>query len=360
MIDPTSIPRIDGDMTALAAHADAIERTGFAVTETGATVHQIWQELAGVYRAPEADQLLAATGPVQARSASIGEDIEDAASALRVYAADVGDIQKRLDALRVQASALRGAYDAAQDESTTVTLDDRATSLSADVAAQIAAWERAQLRCANAIRSLIGEPSLTSFTSAMTLVEPGGGITVTPRGPTGPMREIFPIDPTPPVSSTGHPPVVTGPGILITVPSPPGTGIIDGPGSYVPFPAFGPYLDKATSDSGPGAEGDPGPARPDDVGSSLRTIEDVLANPGLLRGKTPEEVQEILGRTPNWEVETLGKGRSKGLGWVLREYTPDGNPTGKHLRYHPGGGHHGPDPYWRVIGQHGDAGGIIQ
>jgi hypothetical protein len=179
VLSPDTIPRIDGDMTALAAHADALTRTGAAIVDTGARVHQGWQELAAVYQAPEGDQLFAATGPVMSVSTSVGEDIEDAATALRLYAADTAYIQARLDLLRLQAGDLVDAYDAARDESTTVTLDDRSAALSAAVAAQIAAWEDAQLRCANTIRALTGAPRLTSYTSAMTLVEYRSGIEIT-------------------------------------------------------------------------------------------------------------------------------------------------------------------------------------
>ena len=52
---------------------------------------------------------------------------------------------------------------------------------------------------------------------------------------------------------------------------------------------------------------------------------------------------------PGWRVETLARGSHKGQGLVLRQYTDAGNPTGTMIRWHPGGGHHGPDPYWRVI-----------
>ena len=64
--------------------------------------------------------------------------------------------------------------------------------------------------------------------------------------------------------------------------------------------------------------------------------------------------------TPGWQVEKLGRGSQAGRGWVFRQHTPAGNPTGQQLRWHPGGGHHGPDPYWRVVGSNGDLGGIIR
>ena len=255
MISPDSIPRIAGDMTELAAHANELTRTGAAIADTGATVHQGWQALAAVYQAPEADQLLAATGPVMAVCASVGEDIQAAAAALRVYAADTADIQARLDALRLQAADLVTAYAAAQDEPTTITLDDRSAGISVAVASQIAAWEAAQLRCANAVRALTGTPPLAGPTTAMTLVEVGGGLNITPRGPTGSLREIFPIDQAPPISSTGNPPFVLGTGVLVNVPAPPPATVVDGPGSFQPGFVLGRYLDTATDGAGGGAAG---------------------------------------------------------------------------------------------------------
>ena len=96
------------------------------------------------------------------------------------------------------------------------------------------------------------------------------------------------------------------------------------------------------------------------VGKFLKSIDDVMTNPNLLKGKSPLQVEGILGKTKGWRIEALGKGSQKGNGWVLREYTTKGNPTGRMLRWHPGGGHHGSQPYWRVKGYNGDLGGIIR
>ncbi|WP_162834174.1 hypothetical protein [Amycolatopsis circi] len=95
-------------------------------------------------------------------------------------------------------------------------------------------------------------------------------------------------------------------------------------------------------------------------GKTLQSMEDVFANPQLLRGKLPDEVEKVLKETPGWRIETLGKGSHQGEGWVMRKYNERGNPTGPQLRWHPGGGHHGPEPYWRVVGPNGDLGGIIR
>lgn len=95
------------------------------------------------------------------------------------------------------------------------------------------------------------------------------------------------------------------------------------------------------------------------VGDRLTTVNDVLRNPNLLAGKGPAEIQAILGKTPGWRIETLGQGSHAGQGWVLREYTAAGNPSGRMMRWHPGGGHHGPNPYWRVTGGPDGKSGII-
>ena len=71
----------------------------------------------------------------------------------------------------------------------------------------------------------------------------------------------------------------------------------------------------------------------------------------LLRDLNSADLQLRLGGRipPGWRIETLGRGAHQGQGFVLRQYTPRGNPTGRQIRWHPGGGHHGPDPYWRAI-----------
>ena len=80
------------------------------------------------------------------------------------------------------------------------------------------------------------------------------------------------------------------------------------------------------------------------------SIDVILRNPEILRNRALKEVQDILGTVrESWRVERLRKGASQGKGWVLREYTRNGRETGRMIRYHPGGGHHGPGPYWRAI-----------
>jgi hypothetical protein len=70
---------------------------------------------------------------------------------------------------------------------------------------------------------------------------------------------------------------------------------------------------------------------------------------------TPEEFVEQLGGVPEgWRETTLGQGDHAGQGWKLEEVDANGNLTGRQIRWHPGGGRHGPDPYWTFTsGEHG-------
>lgn len=94
---------------------------------------------------------------------------------------------------------------------------------------------------------------------------------------------------------------------------------------------------------------------------SIQSIEDIMNSPDILSGGVaPGDVRGAVVNAPGWREETLGRGGHAGQGWVFREYTEGGHPTGRMLRWHPGGGHHGEGAYWRVKGWEGDLGGIIR
>jgi hypothetical protein len=78
-------------------------------------------------------------------------------------------------------------------------------------------------------------------------------------------------------------------------------------------------------------------------------LRDVVANPEahLRYTDKPEDLLNRLGGVPEgWRESRLGRGSHAGQGWKLEEVTPDGKITGRQIRWHPGGGRHGPDPYW--------------
>ncbi len=92
------------------------------------------------------------------------------------------------------------------------------------------------------------------------------------------------------------------------------------------------------------------------VGSVLESVDDVIANPQLLAGKHPAQVESILRGTPGWEVGTLGRGRSAGSGWTFRQLNARGTDyTDLYIQWSPGSPRHfGGAPYWKVSsGTHG-------
>ncbi|MEU6350006.1 putative T7SS-secreted protein [Streptomyces sp. NPDC047072] len=94
---------------------------------------------------------------------------------------------------------------------------------------------------------------------------------------------------------------------------------------------------------------------------SIQGIEDIMENPDVLSGGVrPDQVRGALINTPGWREESLGRGGHAGQGWVLREYNELDHPTGRMLRWHPGGGHHGEGAYWRVKGWEGNLGGDVE
>ena len=83
---------------------------------------------------------------------------------------------------------------------------------------------------------------------------------------------------------------------------------------------------------------------------AAQSMDDVLRNPQILRAGNgvvhPDDVAKIAGG--NW-VETAGtKGAHATQVRAFRELLPNGRLSGRVARWHPGGGHHGPEPYWAV------------
>lgn len=92
------------------------------------------------------------------------------------------------------------------------------------------------------------------------------------------------------------------------------------------------------------------PSKSFDGKQNLESVEDVMKNPDVLKGRGPEEVESILRGSKGWEVGTLNKGRSAGSGWTFRELNSRGTDyTGRYIQWHPGSSRHfGGSPYWKV------------
>jgi uncharacterized protein YukE len=107
-----------------------------------------------------------------------------------------------------------------------------------------------------------------------------------------------------------------------------------------------PYDNINRSDSNTGEEGG---NKPNEGGSEgeASAIDDIFTDPYVLENMTPQEVKE-LAESEGWQTGTLGRGTHKGQGMVVREMDSNGNLTGKMIQWHPGEGHHGAEPYWKV------------
>lgn len=82
------------------------------------------------------------------------------------------------------------------------------------------------------------------------------------------------------------------------------------------------------------------------------TLGGVLENERLLRGITLDQFVSRVGTPDGWVWTRNFQGTQAGRGWALREWRGR-DYTGRMIRWHPGGGRHGPNPYWRVNRGHG-------
>lgn len=156
MIDPGAIPQVGGDLEAVTAAGGRLKSQGRAVSDTGADVHSTWQRLASVYVAPETGDLLAATAPVQSRSAAVGGRLEQVGAALVAYADEVRPIKAQLEGLRSSASRFVSSVQGEDDWRSDGDKVDEHNALLSGVSSAVAAWMEAQRRCANAINALDG------------------------------------------------------------------------------------------------------------------------------------------------------------------------------------------------------------
>ena len=77
------------------------------------------------------------------------------------------------------------------------------------------------------------------------------------------------------------------------------------------------------------------------------SLDGVLKNPESLNGLTLDQVHSRLGTPDGWVWTRSFRGENAGKGWALREWGAQ-DWSGRQIRWHPGGGYHGEEPYWRV------------
>ena len=90
------------------------------------------------------------------------------------------------------------------------------------------------------------------------------------------------------------------------------------------------------------------------VGLFLESVNDVMANPSILRGKSYGFVRNVIGDSQYWVNDVMRKS-TRAEGWMLREMNLRGTDfTGRMIQYHPGTPRHfGGTPYWKVSSGNG-------
>jgi hypothetical protein len=160
VISPDRIPTFTGDLIGLQQHIVALRRAAKAIRDNGSDVHTRFQGLSAFYQAPEASDLFGTTQAVEDKSSSFATDVDTVADALSDYVVEVAEIVKRLESLRAQAQlfvesvkdddGLMRNWQQDQDKV------DQHQAIWDGVNAAVAAFQLAEVTCADKITALVG------------------------------------------------------------------------------------------------------------------------------------------------------------------------------------------------------------
>lgn len=87
--------------------------------------------------------------------------------------------------------------------------------------------------------------------------------------------------------------------------------------------------------------------------TKIKSTDDIFKNPEIIKDITPDKLADLF-RRDGWEVEALGRGSKAGIpfseggGMSIRKMGEGGEYIDKYIQYHPGGGHHGDSPYYKI------------
>lgn len=105
LVDPDGIPGADLDLAVVSSGAGTIKSGGQSMKTVADDLPSKWQRLSGVYESPESEQVFALMDPVTDDVHTIGTVARKVASALETYASAAADPKRKLDELRVEATA---------------------------------------------------------------------------------------------------------------------------------------------------------------------------------------------------------------------------------------------------------------
>ncbi|WP_119729620.1 hypothetical protein [Thermomonospora amylolytica] len=163
MIDPNAIPIPKANPDEVETAGRALKTDGTEISDAGHDIHSTWQRLRGAYIAPEAEQLFAATRPVQDAGDAFKGEVTTVGDALISFAGEVRPIIGRLQSLKTQAQNFRNEIAGDDDWRKDEDKVDEHNRLNDDVLAAVAQYQEAERRCANKITGIFGG---TQFVSA--------------------------------------------------------------------------------------------------------------------------------------------------------------------------------------------------
>ncbi|WP_083939407.1 DNA/RNA non-specific endonuclease [Nocardiopsis chromatogenes] len=154
LIVPEAIPIPGTAPEALADAASGTSSSGAGIESAGQDIRSVWQALAGVYTAPESDQLLRAANPIADLGGEIGGTMAAAAGALQKFSEEADRLKGQLLELRGTAQEfVDGLDDDWNNDSDTV---DENVNLKVQANRLVTSFQEAERECANAITSLFG------------------------------------------------------------------------------------------------------------------------------------------------------------------------------------------------------------
>lgn len=154
LIVPEAIPIPGTAPEALADAASGTSSSGAGIESAGQDIRSVWQALAGVYTAPESDQLLRAANPIADLGSEIGGTMAAAAGALQKFSEEADRLKGQLLELRGTAQEfVDGLDDDWNNDSDTV---DENVNLKVQANRLVTSFQEAERECANAITSLFG------------------------------------------------------------------------------------------------------------------------------------------------------------------------------------------------------------
>ncbi|MFF9567747.1 hypothetical protein [Streptomyces sp. NPDC014685] len=155
-VDPVGIPVFTGDLALLDTQVTALSGHGARIAEAAGDVHRSFGGLRAFYKAPEAEQLFATTGPVAAKGRSLSEDLGVIAGALGTYSDDAFPLVERLKELKRDAVAFRVKVDGDDTWSEDGDLVEENRRRRGEIAEVWTAFQEVERACHARIVALVG------------------------------------------------------------------------------------------------------------------------------------------------------------------------------------------------------------